>query len=49
MEREKLLCVDLAAGNVEKEINLTVTDRDDSPLYTITAGCTQGSLTLICC
>ena len=26
MEREKLLCVDLAAGNVEKEINLTVTD-----------------------
>ena len=49
MDREKLLCIDLTAGNVEKEIKLVVTDGDDSPLYTITAGCTQAPFTLICC
>lgn len=49
MERDDLLIVDLAAGNVENEITWVIQDGEDSPLYTITVECTPQMLTLICC
>ena len=49
MERENLLYVDLTAGDVENEIVLVISSAEESPLYTITAECSQGPFTLICC
>ena len=49
MEREYLLNVDVSAGNVEREIAMAIPDEDGIPINTFSAGCGQGTLTLICC